>query len=46
MPPESAPIPSPFEFSIVEEFNVRTPFTITFRLDDLDHVRGQAEAVT
>jgi len=34
IPPESASIPSPFEFSIVEEFNVKTPFAHTFRLDD------------
>jgi hypothetical protein len=34
MPPESAAIPSPLESSIVEEFNVMTPFASTFRLDD------------
>ena len=34
MPPERAVIPSPFESSIVGEFNVMMPFASTFPIDD------------
>jgi hypothetical protein len=34
MPTESASIPCPLELSMLEEFNVMTPFAITLRPDD------------